>query len=212
MPIPGNFLRDNLFMTSKKEENKMDKSIFDRPAAWNKLRYKRVYNHELFGNLLFEEYTELKKAKLTVDKLDALADLFFISVGALWKLGINPYSYINATGVIIESYSVLESLNDDYTRRHLKDIVNRILDTEEKEETTLKRLVVYLIEIILAEFVHLKCTKGQATLAITIVCDSNDTKVVGKIHESYKGDLKGENYVSPTPFLNLLATEIDNAK
>ena len=182
----------------------MNKLIFERPAKWNALRYKQVYNHELFSDMLFEEYTEFKDAKTTADKLDGLADLFFISVGALWKLKANSYDYICDS---IDEYALLEELGDFHTGKELTLIVTKII--ENTEANTLKRLITYLIEIIFKEFIYLNCREDQAELAILIVCDSNDTKKVGVIHESYKGDLKGNNYISPDKRLSLLAEVIE---
>ena len=72
----------------------MHRRVYERPAEWNELRYKRVYNPTLYTDMLLEEYEEFESAKTLVDKLDGLSDIFFISVGALWKLREDPYKFI----------------------------------------------------------------------------------------------------------------------
>lgn len=56
---------------------------------WNQLRYKREYNHELTYNLLTEEANEYLAADLINDKLDAIGDITFVGIGALWKFGLD---------------------------------------------------------------------------------------------------------------------------
>ena len=61
-------------------------NIFKRVANWNKQRYPQIYSSALTFALLEEEYQELTDAHKNVDKLDALCDIIYVSMGALWKL------------------------------------------------------------------------------------------------------------------------------
>ena len=190
----------------------MHQRIYERPAEWNALRYKREYNHNLYTDLLFEEYSEYETAKTLVDKLDGLADIFFISIGALWKLGKSPYSYITYVHKQTLKYpSVAHARAERYTSA-MPQIVHRILNLGEspQELEHLKKCICHLLDLLNYEFAYLGCAEADAELAIAIICDSNDTKLKGKLASGDKGSLKDPGYMPPTKRLKLLAEMIQN--
>ena len=186
----------------------MHQSIYERPATWNAHRYKREYNHELFTDMLFEEYTEFTEAKTLPNKLDGLADMFFISIGALWKLGETPYTYLYRQHQPVLKYP----LEVPAYPSGLTGVVNRILELGDStlDLLQLRGLLACLLDSINDEFICLGCTETEAELAITIVCDSNDTKLAYNLKSHDKGDLKADGFIPPNKRLQLLAEAIQD--
>jgi len=58
---------------------------FTKIVAWNKVRNDLVYSKELEDNMLYEELNEYFEAESIVDKLDAIADFFFVAAGTVAK-------------------------------------------------------------------------------------------------------------------------------
>jgi predicted HAD superfamily Cof-like phosphohydrolase len=52
---------------------------------------------------LEEELKELDEAVLTVDRLDALVDIVYVAIGAMWKLGLPPEGIIKAIHIVCDS-------------------------------------------------------------------------------------------------------------
>ena len=147
----------------------MHQRIYERPAEWNALRYKREYNHNLYTDLLFEEYSEYETAKTLVDKLDGLADIFFISIGALWKLGKSPYSYITYVHKQTLKYpSVAHARAERYTSA-MPQIVHRILNLGEspQELEHLKKCICHLLDLLNYEFAYCNLNPHQRTACHT---------------------------------------------
>lgn len=172
--------------------------IIARPIAWNKLRYKQIYNHELSSELLFEEFEEWKAAETEVDKLDALVDMYFVSIGVLWKMNypteqyLQDYSHVTYNKTIID---VLVSFMSYLTM------------------STRASAITHLIYNLLFEMQNMGLTKKQVRQAILIVCDSNDSKIVEKTPSYVKANIvKGASFISPEPRLQLLLQEVFNGK
>ncbi len=62
--------------------------IIEDIIDWNSDRYEQEYNHDLTCNLLSEEIFEHQIAITDVDRLDALVDTIYVSIGAMWKMGL----------------------------------------------------------------------------------------------------------------------------
>ena len=182
----------------------MHARIFERPANWNAQRYERVYHDGLFKDMLYEEFEEYDEAKTLYDKLDGLADIFFITVGALWKLGEDPYIYLHKSYPEAFNYPATPKYNNG----ELKRIVNVILDLDQLDQ--LKIALSYLIEALWEEFSNLGCEEEEAILAIEIICDSNDTKELIALDKHDKGILKANRFKPPTKRLQLLVESIQD--
>lgn len=186
----------------------MDRTLCNKIVQWNKMRYTRKYNNDLFSSLLFEEYTEYVEAITMVSKLDGLADLYFIVIGALWKMKLNPYEYLYKEQFLLADINYKE--NKESQKSSLLFTVKKILETNELD--LIKLRLGYLIEIITKEFNHIGCAKSEAALALNIICDSNDTKIIMKLKNHDKGNLKGDKFISPIKRLQLLAEVMKNAR
>jgi hypothetical protein len=78
-------------------------SFIRRITAWNKARYEQKYDHDLSSELLQEELIEFFEAKNDVDKLDALVDMIYIAVGAMWKMGLSASQIKQAIDIVCDS-------------------------------------------------------------------------------------------------------------
>lgn len=182
----------------------MDQFLCKRITDWNKARYTRKYNHTLFVNMLHEEYGEYTEATtngLLINKLDGLADLYFISIGALWKLNVNPYKYLERHMFLLEY--------DKFKSQHLvlNHTINTIVKTEDKDK--LKHNIAMLSGLITKEALYIGCTIADFRTAINIICDSNDTKKLVKLKDHDKGTLKGVDFIPPFEQLTHLAEVIN---
>ena len=192
----------------------MDHFLCNRITNWNKARYERKYNHELFIDMLYEEFDEYTEAITMVDKLDGLADLYFISIGALWKLGVNPYSHSLRRGVISTK---LEDFTDQHIEEHFIGIKSQVIKigymvseiNQATQEIDIKEHISTLSLLIIKEALSIGCTVADFRIVINIVCDSNDTKEVLKLRDYDKGTLKGENFISPIKQLKIVAEVIN---
>jgi len=67
-----------------------DKIVVRRIVNWNFARYEQIMNVALTNELLKEEVREFNEATTPVDTLDALADIVYVAIGAMWKMGLSP--------------------------------------------------------------------------------------------------------------------------
>ena len=153
-------------------------SIFNRVANWNEARYPRQYSKTLTSNLIEEEYKELCDAKTPVDELDALCDIVYVSYGALWKLGVSnlPSPLHKSLGNNVYGY-----IEGDYEAQILSTIADSAL-YEMKHKMMLD--------------------DEQVIKALSIVCDSNDSKHAKMTDPTIKANIdKGASFVAPEPRL-----------
>ena len=93
-----------------------------RICNWNWHRYNQEYNHKLTFDLLQEEVIELCDAKEDVDRLDALVDIVYIAVGAMWKLGLSHDDIERAILVVCDSN---DTKTVKRTLSHIKANINK---------------------------------------------------------------------------------------
>jgi len=168
-------------------------NIVERVVAWNQARYEQVYNHELACDLLFEEYNEWLEASIPVDKLDALCDMYFVAIGVLWKLNVNTAP---------ELLAPKGDLHPDTIAR-LTFHLNRFMEAEERPilVSNCTSIVNYAVQ----GMFDMGLSPEQAIEAITIVCDSNDSKAIKKTDPAVKANIdKGTGFIKPEPRLQLL--------
>ena len=177
--------------------------IVRRPIVWNALRYDREFDHTLAGDLLFEEVQEYNDATTQVDQLDALVDIYFVSIGVLWKMGLNVEDVLQ---------SGLQNTDADESRsfKDLEHWLDRFLDTD---TTVLQHTAV--TQLIYTCFHMMRCmglSEDEVEQAILIVCDSNDSKSVTKTASNIKANKdKGPSFVKPESRLQLLLDGVSDA-
>jgi len=157
--------------------------ITQRIADWNAKRYEREYSHSLTVDLLREEYEEWITAVEDVDKLDALCDLIFVAIGAIWKLGDEPA----ATEVLGPPPKY-----HGYAIGMMIDILENELDVEPLG------LLAAIADLAVYEMINgLHLDDEQVERAILTVCDSNDTKSIVKTDSNVKANLDKGPYFRP---------------
>lgn len=65
------------------------KNIIKKITTWNSKRYNQEYSKKLTESLLTEEIQEFLNSKNETDQLDALCDIIYVAIGAMWKIGLN---------------------------------------------------------------------------------------------------------------------------
>lgn len=176
----------------KDSEIRIVKSI----CNWNALRYKRVYDNELTLKLLNEEIEETDKALQDQNLLeicDGLGDIFYVAVGALWKMGFDPEQIV-----------------------HMFDEVQLIIPAPALMTwLSISPQPLVLVHLCVSIFTLLEeyTTQTQAERIIWAICKSNDTKKVEKVAVNVKANLdKGKNYIPPTEEIKSILGIKDESK
>jgi len=84
-------------------EEMKDKAIVRRIVNWNHARYDQILNIALTNELLKEEVHEFNIATTPVDTLDALVDIVYVAIGAMWKMGLSPGSIHDAIHAVCDA-------------------------------------------------------------------------------------------------------------
>lgn len=185
-------------------------STYERVANWNEARYSRIYNNELTCNMIDEELGEyFDNIDNEVEKLDALGDIMFVAMGALWKIGFDSLDEVVATNEWGEDHSWLDKANS------IPSVVLAISFSKAIRFGFIapKEGLMILITLAFAQAESNGYTGDQFKRAVLTICDSNDTKAVERVSPDVKANLnKGEQYVSPTKALTKIVEEMLHAK
>jgi hypothetical protein len=161
-------------------------NIFKRAANWNKQRYPQIYSSALTFALLEEEYQELTDAHKNVDKLDALCDIIYVSMGALWKLKAE-HATLDRQSTFVSSINSIKR-PDLGTILLLKTIINEC-ENEMVDEFNF--------------------SNENVIEALNIVCDANDSKTAKMTHPGIKANInKGDGFVAPEARLQNLLNRV----
>lgn len=183
--------------------------VFPRVATWNQKRYPQEYNHPLTISLLREEYKEWLEAKLGVDRLDALCDIVYVALGALWKDNVSEEHNAECEERASEVVGLLLANTDE---PHFAYFIGMHLDVLEYEENYPRALGLHLIiKAAMMEALSMGLSYEQFIEALLVVCDSNDSKSIKKTDPAVKANAgdKGPYFVAPEPRLQAIldATE-----
>ena len=74
----------------------------ERICLWNAERYDPE-NPDLNVSLIPSEIEEYYAAASEADQLDALIDIVYYSIGAMWKMGLTPYEIDQAIDVVCDA-------------------------------------------------------------------------------------------------------------
>ncbi len=174
------------------------KLFIDEVIDWNKKRYKQKFNFELSKNLLKEELLELLVAESLVDKLDALGDITFVSVGILWKLEI-PNRLIRNLFMDNNFGTISSQEIVKYLKKSLINHVEKQYPPNKSDILEVITLMLFILfDVVLPIIQHLKLNEHFHEI-VFIICKSNNTKTEEKINviDKYSGTGKGPNYISP---------------
>lgn len=177
-------------------------TIYDRVSNWNAKRYDRVYNAELTYNLLNEELDEYYEAVEPVHKLDALCDIIYVALGGIWKYNAAEDEMNRDLDI---GYQVANSIINSSPIKvacHIRTYIDAIMHDED-----LSCLVALhaIINLALIEMQILGLSLEKCMYALSIVCDSNDSKSVQKTASDVKANKdKGALFIAPEPRLQAL--------
>jgi len=175
-------------------------TVIDSICNWNAARYKQEPNHELSMALLFEELDEIEAACTANDKigiLDGLGDIFYVTIGVLWKTGLTALQ-------IQQLIDHVESMNH-YKVNSPAVALHWYCDDPQNH---------VLAILALSALARLEWLLGSDELAMEVIraiCISNDSKEVKKTPSHIKANLqKGKSYTPPTRALeSILARSCD---
>ena len=187
-------------------------TIFKRVAKWNSLRYPRVYNHELSVSLLEEELTEYFEAKTSVDQLDALCDLVFVSMGILWKGGTS-IQMLDSDSARSNSQALALLTGHDFEPIHLVATVltrHKYADGEYSVSLAVQTVITFCM----AQMALIGLDTKESLDALLVVCECNDSKSVEKTepHVKANGKDKGKDFVSPEYALSIILTSMEKRR
>lgn len=98
------------------------KEIIERVIHWNGERYDQEFDHKLTRNLLTEEALEFEESSTDVDRLDALVDLIYVSIGAMWKLKLNAAQIEAAILIVCDANDTKTAVK---TASHIKASIDK---------------------------------------------------------------------------------------
>lgn len=181
--------------------------ITEHVINWNKARYEQVFNFELSRNLLLEEISELFEAKTTVEKVDAVGDIIFVSIGILWKLGFsNEHLYAIFYDANWAELSAEDAFRWLCTIHALGAEV--IQDNLEGQWPMFEFAVYAMLIIALGQLRGLGLQNGFYDI-VHAICNSNNTKEIVKTDPAIKANInKGSNYIPPTKELRKIINYI----
>lgn len=90
----------------------------ERICLWNNRRYEQVYSKSLVANMIKEQLADLREAHKEgdeVDTLKTLVDIMYISIGAMWKLGLDKDQIEKAILAVCDSNETKIALKTAHT-------------------------------------------------------------------------------------------------
>lgn len=176
----------------------ISQAVITRVCDWNAARYPREVNTDLQLSLLVEETKELIIAHAVEDEvetLDGCGDMAFVAIGGLWKHGFDPIDIEMLAHLILRA----SATGKWHVPAPSEQTLARFIEAEYRIESNLEILAMaYCYSFIPLEAV------------LSIVCDSNDTKVVERTDAGVKANIdKGALYLAPTAALKELVKQYD---
>ena len=181
-------------------------TIYDRVCGWNMKRYDREYNHELSCNLLREEHKEYFEAENNVQQLDALCDIVYVALGIVWKLNLEQ-SVVDYNSELAAQQ--VEKFVESNTLEPIYFLSAAVDSFEHDNEMPLALSIQLIITLAFTQMHCMGLTASEALYAMSIVCDSNDSKSINKTPTNVKANIdKGEFFVAPEPRLQTIINTI----
>ena len=176
--------------------------VLQRVGAWNAARYEQVHSLPLTVSLLREEQREFLEAKTPVDKLDALCDLVYVAIGALWKLGVQTADMNTAQVQAIEVVRNQLDCNELWPAMYNSTYIDVL---EFDNDYPMAMSLQLIITSSLTQMGGFGLDKEQCVEAMLIVCDANDSKTIKKTDANTKANVdKGPYFKAPEARLQAL--------
>jgi len=180
-------------------------TVLQRVGAWNAARYEQEHSLPLTISLLREEQREFLEAKTPVDRLDALCDLIFVSIGALWKLNVQTEDLNAAQAQAVQVVQNQLDCNELYPAMYNSTYIDVL---EFDHDYPMAMSLQLIITSCLAEMTSFGLDNSQCIEALLIVCDANDSKTITKTANDVKANIdKGPYFKAPEPRLTKLLEE-----
>jgi len=177
--------------------------VFERVAKWNSLRYDQVYDVNLTLELLSEEFGEWLDADEEVDRLDALCDLVYVALGAIWKEGSPPKEEDTKQALKV-SHNLLCATELDPILH-----VGAVLMAYDRGSLTTLATLHTIIALAITQMQGMGLDFEDTIAAMLIVCDANDSKSIQKTEPNVKANVvKGDFFRSPEPRLKELLCQV----
>ena len=176
----------------------ISQAVITRACNWNAARYPREVNPDLQSSLLVEETKELIIAYAVEDRvetLDGCGDMAFVAIGGLWKHGFDPIE------IEMLAHQILRAVANGswHVPAPSEQTLARFADAEYRMESNL--------EILAMAYCY---SFAPLETVLSIICDSNDTKVVKRTDAAVKANIdKGALYLAPTAALKELVKQYD---
>lgn len=193
-------------------------NIVSQCIAWNAARYDRVLDLKLALSLLAEETDELFAADNIVDRLDAIGDINFVSIGIMWKAGLSEEEILTILGLFDVNGLFHENISTcDTAMLHFSfaGFVHEV--AQDSTLDTTEKVIAFnaaILAIWHSAFVLRSIGLQQEYFNIVkAICDSNDTKEVkGKTDPLVKANIvKGNSFVPPTAALKQILASYELA-
>jgi len=177
--------------------------VLQRVGAWNAARYEQEHSLPLTVSLLREEQTEWLEAKTPVDKLDALCDLVYVSIGALWKLNVHTTDMDSAQGQATKVVQTQINCGGEIFPAMYNSAYIDMLEYDHNYPMAMSLQLI--ITSSLTEMAGMGLRPEQCVEAMLIVCDANDSKTATKTAKGTKANIdKGAGFIAPEPRLQAL--------
>jgi len=176
--------------------------VLQRVGAWNAARYNQEHSLPLTVSLLREEQHEFLTAKTPVDKLDALCDLIYVAIGALWKLNVQTQDMNEAQVQAVQVVQNQLSCNELFPAMYNSTYIDVL---EFDHDYPMAMSLQLIITSCLTEMSGMGLDQDQCIKALLIVCDANDSKTIKKTDANTKANIdKGPYFKAPEPRLTAL--------
>lgn len=180
--------------------------IYLRVSTWNAKRYDQVHDLNLTCNLLTEEYVdEYLESTEEVHRLDALCDVIYVALGAIWKENITNEQMNYDLLLASEMVRDLMEANTLAPHFYIASLIQALKHEVDMPKST---ALMCIVNLALTQMqLELELDLAKCYEALNIVCDSNDSKSIpsDKVDPSVKANTdKGNFFVAPEPRLNKL--------
>lgn len=169
--------------------------VLQRVGAWNAARYEQEHSLPLTVSLLREEQREWLEAKEPVDKLDALCDLIYVAIGAMWKLNVQTQDMNNAQAQAVQVVQNQIECNELFPAMYNSTYIDVL---EFDHDYPMAMSLQLIITSSLTEMTGMGLDSEQCVEALLIVCDANDSKTIKKTDVNTKANVdKGPYFKAP---------------
>jgi len=149
----------------------MNSQINNRITLWHSKRYEQVFNQDEYSDQLYNAaFEDLSNSSVVGTKSEALGNLFFICIGGLWKIGVDPSEYENVGNkVFLNSNS--GPFKSSYSKEAISWLVLQIMQSDDNVD--IKNFTLILLVAILENLAK-SCTRDQAEKILAAICKSKE--------------------------------------